>query len=110
MPFKKCPLCDFEWESRDVFLDDPDISLIGYQARFRDLTEGLFYFNHSCNGTMAIPVNAFTGLYEGPVFEERKTGGEECPGHCLYKESLEPCPAECECAYVREIIQVIKGR
>ena len=32
----------------------------------------------------------------------------ECPEFCLHKSELRPCPAKCECAYVREIIQVIK--
>lgn len=107
-PFKKCTYCDFEWESRDSFLSDPDIVLIGYQTRFRNLTDGLFYFNHSCKGTSAISVDEFTDLYDGPVYEERKTGGKDCPGHCLYKDNLEPCPAECECAYVREVMQIIR--
>ena len=108
--FKKCPYCNFEWASRELFLDDPGITLIGYQTRFRNLTEGLFYFNHSCNGTLAISVDEFTDLYDGPVFEDRKTGQEDCPGYCLYKDNLEACPNECECAYVREVIQIINGR
>jgi hypothetical protein len=108
--FKRCPRCDFEWKTRSSFIADPDIVIIGYQTRFRNLTDGLFYFNHSCNGTMALKVDEFTDLYEGPVYEHRKTGGEDCPGHCLYKDNLDPCPAECECAYVREVIQVIKER
>ena len=110
IPFKKCPLCGFKWAERESFLNDPDIVIIGYQTRFRNLTEGLFFFNHSCNGTMAIPVDKFADLYNGPVFNDRKTGGEGCPGHCLYKENLDPCPNECECAYVREVIQIIKDR
>ena len=109
-PFKNCPFCDFVWESLGLFLKDPDVVLIGYQTRFKNLTDGLFYFNHSCKSSMVIPVDAFTGLYNGPVFKERKTGEEGCPGYCLYKDNLEPCPNECECAYVREVIQIIKER
>ena len=107
-PFKKCTYCGYVWESRDQFINDPDIIIVGYQTRFKDLTDGLFYFNHSCKSTIAISVDKFTDLYTGSVFEERKTGGEDCPGFCLYKDNLEPCPAECECAYVREVIQIIK--
>jgi hypothetical protein len=46
-------------------------------------------------------------LYDGPVFEQRKTGTEQCPEYCLRKEELASCPAKCECAYVREIIQLV---
>ncbi len=41
-------------------------------------------------------------------FEERKTSGEDCPGYCLHETELRSCPAHCECAYIREIIQRIK--
>jgi hypothetical protein len=43
------------------------------------------------------------------MVEERKTGTEECPGYCLHQDELQPCPARCECAYVREIIQIIRN-
>jgi hypothetical protein len=107
--FKRCPCCETVWTSRGSFLDDPDVSLIGYQAGFKNLTKGLFYFNHSCKSTMTIYVQDFEELYGGPVYSERKTLLDECPGHCLYKEDLDPCPEECECAYVREVVQIIKN-
>ena len=107
--FKDCPLCEFRWETRDSFLRDSDLSLVGYQVHFEELTAGLFLFNHSCNGTLAIEAGAFRDLYDGPVFVERATGSEECPEYCLRREQLDPCPVQCECAYVREIMQVIRG-
>ena len=108
--FKKCPYCGFKWNTRDLFISDPDVIIIGYQTSFKNLTKGMFYFNHSCNGTMALSVDNFTDLYVGPVFQEKRTGEEDCPGHCLYREDLKPCPAECECAYIRDVIQIIKAR
>jgi hypothetical protein len=36
-------------------------------------------------------------------------GTDGCPDHCLSKTNLQSCPAECECNYVREIIQIIKA-
>lgn len=107
--FKKCPNCGFTWATRDLFLSDTQLDLIGYQTNFKDLTAGLFYFNHACKGTLAIQAYLFGDLYRGPIFEKRATNGEACPGYCLYREELRPCPVECECAYVREIIQIIKG-
>ncbi len=109
VPFKKCQPCGFEWDSRDDFLGDPNMELIGYQANFDELETGLFLLNHSCHATLAIQASEFRDLYDGPVFAARATGSDECPGYCLRKNELRPCPTECECAYVREIIQVIKG-
>jgi hypothetical protein len=107
--FKKCPNCGFKWDSRDSFLTDDSLDIIGYQANFKELTTGLFYFNHSCEGTLAIQAYLFGDLYDGPIFATRLTDCEDCPGYCLYREELQTCPAECECAYVREIVQIIKN-
>jgi len=107
--FKQCPVCRVSWTSRDDFLADPEIGLVGYQVNFRDLVAGIFLFNHHCGDTLAIPVSAFRDLHGGQVFTERATGTTECPGHCLRTDDLEPCPARCECAFVREILQVIKN-
>jgi hypothetical protein len=106
--FKKCPNCGFEWKTRGDFLIDPQLELIGYQCNFKELNLGLLYFNHSCKGTLTVTAGAFEYLYDGQVFEERATGKLECPGFCLHKDELEPCPAQCECSYVREIIQIIR--
>ena len=107
--FKACPMCGFSWQTRDEFLSDEHAQIIGYQACFERLKTGCLLFNHTCEGTFALMVSDFSDLYEGPVFQARKTGTDECPGHCLQREELAPCPAMCECASVREIIQVIKN-
>jgi len=106
--FKKCPLCEFEWNLRVDFLRDPNINIMEYRVDHEDLAGGLFLFDHSCRGTLAIPVEDFEDLYDGPIFVGRATGGKECPGYCLRQDELRPCPTQCECAYVREIISLIK--
>ncbi|MCU0560664.1 MAG: hypothetical protein MUD16_10805 [Desulfobacterales bacterium] len=108
-PFKTCPLCEATWTDRERFLADPDLELIGYQVDFEDVALGLFLFNHHCCGTtLAIRAKGFRDLYEGPFFSDRKTGTEACPGHCLRCTELSPCPAACECAWVREVLQRIR--
>jgi hypothetical protein len=109
LQFKRCPMCGTSWASRDVFLADPDVGIVGYQVNFRDLEAGYFLFNHRCGDTMAIPVLAFRDLHHGPVFIERATGTVECPGHCLREDDLEPCPTHCECSFVRDTLQVVKN-
>jgi len=108
-PFKRCSACAAVWNKRDDFLSDPAIELVGYQACFEDLKAGLLLFNHSCHTTLAIDVACLRDLYNGPVFEQRATGGPTCLGYCLYRSELRPCPAICECAYVREILQIVRN-
>jgi hypothetical protein len=109
MGFKKCSACGFVWSDRNDFLGDPDINLVGYQVNFRQLAAGLFLFNHVCKGTLAISAALFSDLYDGPIFTERMTDGPECSGHCFHQSNLNPCPNQCECAFVREIIKKINA-
>jgi hypothetical protein len=106
--FKKCPMCGVEWTGRDRFLGDPGIRIIGYQVSFEELTEGIFLFNHSCKSTLAIKAEAFIDLYQGPNWTRRAAGSEDCPEYCLKQEELTSCPVDCECASVREVIQLIR--
>ena len=110
LPFKRCTCCpNKEWRTRDDFLSDPDIVLIGYQTNFEELKAGFFLFNHSCHTTLSVKVELFLDLYDGPVFRERATGGPDCLGYCLHRSALMPCPAQCECAFVREILQIVRN-
>jgi len=105
-------MCRHVWSDMTSFLSDADLLVIGYQVDFFELENGFFLFNHNsprCGTTLSISVSAFSHLYDGEVFETRKSGSEECPGYCLRESALEPCPVRCECAYVRESFQVIKN-
>lgn len=107
--FKKCTCCENPWFTRDEFLQDKNTALVGYQANFSHLELGYFLFNHlTCESTIAIPAGLFKNLYAGPVFAQRLTGTEICHGLCDDIEVLEPCENQCECAWVREIVQLIR--
>jgi len=106
--FKQCNVCGHNWATLQAFIDDADVKIVGYEVNFKKLEAGLLYFNHACKNTIALPANVFADLYDGPVFKERKTETEECPGYCLHLERLRRCPAKCECAYIREILQLLK--
>jgi hypothetical protein len=109
-PFKTCPFCSHVWSQRDAFLSDPKVVAVGYQAYTPDLVLGLFLFNHlECETTLAIPAKDFAELYSGPIYRTRMKGTAGCLGHCDDPENLEPCFNECECAWVREVLQVVKG-
>ncbi len=107
--FKQCSKCNEKWETREDFLNDEGLKLLGYQVNFEELELGIILFNHSCLSTIGIHAKGFADLYDGPVFAMRETGGEQCPEYCLDQSNLMPCAVECECAYVREILQIIKN-
>lgn len=91
-------------------MGDPHVVVVGYQASFKTLSAGLFLFNHlvaGCNTTISVPAGEFFDLYEGPLFEGRLNGSKDCPQYCLNKSELRSCPAQCECAFVREVLQVV---
>jgi hypothetical protein len=106
---KRCPCCGHVWRTRDAFLADPQLAVVGYQVNFDDLLLGFFLLSHlACDSTIALPAGLFRDLYEGPVYAGRATGTADCPEYCLRKEELGPCPAQCECAYVRETLQIVR--
>ena len=111
--FKKCPSCNEIWSTQNEFITDKLLEINGYKADFEKLEYGLFFFTHknnNCFSTMAIEVKDFMNLYKGTIYSERKTGGEECPRYCLDKDQLDRCNVLCECAFAREIIQIIKNK
>ncbi|MEJ2156957.1 MAG: hypothetical protein P8X96_16595 [Desulfobacteraceae bacterium] len=106
--YKCCPSCGFKWPEREDLLADENITLVGYQANFKRPEAGLILFNHRCKGTLALYAEDFADLHDGPVFVKKALGTEKCPGHCLRVGDIRPCPVECECAYVRNILQKIE--
>ena len=106
--FKKCTCCGKSWKTRDQFVEDDSLDLIGYEANLDALDVGLFLFDHSCGTTLALRADQFKDLYNGPLYTERKTGSAECLGYCLHKSELRSCPAKCECAWVREVMQILR--
>jgi hypothetical protein len=111
--FKQCTGCGKKWRTRDEFLRDPEVRLVGYQANFTDLEKGFFMFNHlrtSCQTTLGLSVGAFSDLYDGPIFETHTGRSPDCPEYCLHEDNLDPCPKVCECLYVRAVMQKILRR
>lgn len=109
--FKECTMCHKSWRNREAFLSDPEIRVVGYQPNFLHLAAGLFLFNHirtGCGTTVALPAGQFTDLYRGPIFEVPREAVKKCPEFCMEDSSLEPCPERCECAYVREVLQIAR--
>jgi hypothetical protein len=73
--FKRCPICNQKWLTRDDFLSDPKIKLLGYQANFDELTLGAFLFNHEvCLDTLGVMV---ADLRRRPAERTRLPGKEK---------------------------------
>ena len=107
--FKQCPLCGNTWKNREAFLADPNLVIIGYQARLEKIKDGLFLFNHTCQTTLAMEVMEFDDLYQGPKYDVSLVDTDECSQFCVDMNNLDACGAECKYAYVRDIIQIIKN-
>ena len=111
--FKTCSCCSTAWKTRNEFLSDPYLKLNGYQICMVDLEYGLFLFTHlveGCFSTIAINIFAFSDLYDGLKYRENRALSPECPRYCIDEQNLERCESLCECAYVREIMQIIKAK
>jgi hypothetical protein len=110
-PFKICPNCAHTWSTTDSFLSDPLLELAGYQVNFFELEGGLFLFNHKrndCGTTLAIAVKSFAALTDNPIISKRTVQPNDCPELCMRECDLGVCPAECECSWVRQTLNVIK--
>jgi len=93
-------------------MSDPAIRLDGYQFNSFNLENGLFLFTHrviGCGTTMSISVLEFQDLYTGPRYPEKRALLPECPRYCLDEKNLDRCDQFCECAYAREIMQLIRN-
>jgi len=97
-------------QSRDDFLVDPSVCLVGLQVNFKGNEPGHYLFNHilgdnNCNTTLAVEVEAFLSLYKGNIFAEIKFGSPACEEHCGNVTNLAQCPVECKNAVSRKIMQ-----
>ena len=111
MAFKRCPGCGRVWSQRDDLLTDPLVDIVGYQVNFQRLEAGLFLFGHGapgCGTTLSVWASEFMDLYDGPMFSTRHTGDPGCPGYCLKPSELRACDVECECAFVRAVLDVAR--
>jgi len=113
--FKICNKCKTEWNSRDDFLNDPDIAMIGLMANNDDYKKGAYLFTHrlsddSCNTSIGLHVINFLDMYNGEMYDTLKIGMDECSGHCVTINELGNCSAHCSNAIAREIMQEILSK
>jgi hypothetical protein len=111
--FLGCSCCDRVWPTRDAFLDDPLLDVVGYQADFLRLGAGYFLITHlarGCGSTLALEVERFADLYLGPRYGPDLRGTAACTGLCGRTEVLVRCRNRCRNAWVRELLRAIVER
>jgi hypothetical protein len=111
--FKQCGHCQKTWHSREAFVKDRELILVGFQAFFHDADEGLFLFNHAvagCGTTVAVKAGEFKDLSPSAQHPDTVPAQVLCPGNCLRPGDLESCSVACELHWVREVLQILKHR
>ncbi|GMW01693.1 MAG: hypothetical protein AMXMBFR84_28300 [Candidatus Hydrogenedentota bacterium] len=103
-----CRGCNQVWLEREGLISDPAIALAGYQANFDNLESGRFVFTHECGASFSVCVKSFLTLCAEHVHTGYRLNGEACPGYCMHEHELDPCGAECECAYIRNVLDVVR--
>jgi len=112
LSYKTCKQCGKSWPDRGGFLSDPQVFLSGCQMEIEQPPASCFLFDHrapGCGTTIAIRVSEFDELYDGPRHKVKWGLSAKCPGMCHDPVNLEPCDKECACAYVRQILQTVRG-
>jgi hypothetical protein len=112
-PFMACSRCGAVWKTREAFLSDGLLRVDGYRANLQAIETGLFFVTHEregCGFTLTLAAREFLDLYGGPRYSARKTFSDECPRFCLDDRELQRCVVQCECAVVREVLDIVAHR
>ncbi len=110
--FKKCT-CGKPWNTRDDFLRDKYVKIIGYQPDFISRKYNQFLFQHKtkgCNEFLAVRSSAFADLRERACPDEVCAGKKDCPGYCMNTLDLRICSVACRNATDRELATRISSR
>ncbi|MBW2527864.1 MAG: hypothetical protein JRI23_27025 [Deltaproteobacteria bacterium] len=106
--FKTCSSCGHRWPTRQSFLDDPEIVMIGYQSFMPDPELGMFMFNHACGTTLTLQAIQLADLVDGPIYGSRWARPPQEPESCLADQVDHPCPTSCECHYVERVSKSVR--
>ncbi len=107
--FKTCSFCHVKWETRDAFLGDSQLRLIGYQQHYEEQRLGFFLFIHSlCQTTLSFDPKHLMDLNPMQVFRAEYHDSHHAPFYCLRTKKT-GCWTPCECAAIYEYQSLIKS-
>ena len=101
--FKKCSACDKTWKTREEFLQDAEIDLVGYQSTFTMSKPGLFLFNHVCESTIAIFADVFEDMSDEEIYQSCDAHLDNHPEHCCKSATGESELNSCVCKFAHEM-------
>ncbi len=110
--FRKCD-CGQVWKTRDEFLDDKKVKLVGYQPDFVNHKYNHFLFFHrakECSQFLGVGASEFSDLRDVDCPRQLCLGREECPGYCTDSLDLRVCSVACRNASDRELAARISKR
>ena len=110
--FKDC-VCGKTWKTRDKFLLDKKVKLVGYQPDLVNHKYNHFLFYHrakGCSQFFGIRASSFSDLREKGCSKELCMGHDDCPGYCTDTLDLRVCSVACINASDRELAAKISKR
>jgi hypothetical protein len=110
--FEECS-CGKKWKTRDGFLRDKSVKIVGYQPDLINHRYNHFLFFHrlkSCGQFFGIRASEFKDLRTGKCPKELNMGQEDCPGYCTDTMDLRVCSVACRNATDREVAARISRR
>jgi hypothetical protein len=110
--YRKCD-CGKTWKTRDAFLRDKAVKIIGYQPDFINHKYNHFLFQHKIKGCgvfFAVRASDFSDLREKACPNELCFGHDECPQYCTDTFDLRVCSVTCRNASDRSIASKIRSR
>jgi hypothetical protein len=110
--FKSCD-CGRSWKTREEFLKDGKVKIVGYQPDLVNHKYNHFVFFHrikDCGRFFGIRASDFSDLRDGRCPKELCMGQEDCPGYCTDTLDLRVCSVACRNATDRAVAAKISKR
>ena len=113
-PFRTCGMCRKTWATREDFLEDPGIRLLGLQAVPELADANVLVFEHECGTSVSVLAHKLRDLL-APAEAHDATlpllyGTEACQKLCTNIASRSTCDRPCRNAYDRRLSTGIADR
>ncbi|RJP71842.1 MAG: hypothetical protein C4532_06955 [Candidatus Abyssobacteria bacterium SURF_17] len=105
--------CGHAWKTRDDFLRDKNVKIVGYQPDFVNHKYNHFLFQHTmkgCGQFLGVRASDFQELREKECANELCFAKEQCPGYCKNTLDLRVCSVNCRNASDRMVATKIRTR
>jgi hypothetical protein len=110
--YRTC-VCGHTWKTREKFLADRNVTIVGYQPDFVNHKYNHFLFKHrakGCGEFFGVRASDFNDLREAGCPSGLCFGKEPCPGYCKETGNLRVCSVTCRNASDRIVASKIRRR